>query len=49
MLRAWARCFDRERPDRVLILGDTNSGLAALVAASTADPGVSHGSGQPLL
>jgi len=25
--------FERERPDRVLILGDTNSGLAALVAA----------------
>ena len=25
--------FDREKPDRVLILGDTNSGLAALVAA----------------
>lgn len=28
-----AEVFDRERPDRVLILGDTNSGLAALVAA----------------
>jgi UDP-N-acetylglucosamine 2-epimerase (non-hydrolysing) len=25
--------FEREKPDRVLILGDTNSGLAALVAA----------------
>jgi UDP-N-acetylglucosamine 2-epimerase (non-hydrolysing) len=25
--------FERERPDRVLILGDTNSGLAARVAA----------------
>jgi UDP-N-acetylglucosamine 2-epimerase (non-hydrolysing) len=25
--------FERERPDRVLILGDTNSGLAALAAA----------------
>ena len=24
--------FARERPDRVLILGDTNSGLAAIVA-----------------
>jgi UDP-N-acetylglucosamine 2-epimerase (non-hydrolysing) len=25
--------FEREKPDRVLILGDTNSGLAAIVAA----------------
>ena len=30
--------FTRERPDRVLILGDTNSGLAALVAARMGIP-----------
>ena len=30
--------FERERPDRVLILGDTNSGLAALVAARMGIP-----------
>ena len=30
--------FERNRPDRVLILGDTNSGLAALVAARLGIP-----------
>ena len=30
--------FDRERPDRVLILGDTTSGLAAIVAARLGIP-----------
>jgi UDP-N-acetylglucosamine 2-epimerase (non-hydrolysing) len=30
--------LERERPDRVLILGDTNSGLAALVAARMGIP-----------
>lgn len=30
--------FQRERPDRVLILGDTNSGLAAMVAARLGIP-----------
>ncbi len=30
--------FERHRPDRVLILGDTNSGLAALVAARLGIP-----------
>jgi UDP-N-acetylglucosamine 2-epimerase (non-hydrolysing) len=30
--------IERERPDRVLILGDTNSGLAALVAARLGIP-----------
>src|SRR5688572_33318603 len=28
-----ADAFSRERPDRLLVLGDTNSGLAAIVAA----------------
>jgi UDP-N-acetylglucosamine 2-epimerase (non-hydrolysing) len=35
------RCYDvfvEERPDRVLILGDTNSGLAAIVAARLGIP-----------
>jgi UDP-N-acetylglucosamine 2-epimerase (non-hydrolysing) len=33
-----AEVFERERPDRLLILGDTNSGLAALVAARMGIP-----------
>ena len=41
--------LERERPDRVLILGDTNSGLAAIVAARLGIPGVPHGGGQPVL
>ncbi|MGD9906502.1 MAG: non-hydrolyzing UDP-N-acetylglucosamine 2-epimerase [Vicinamibacterales bacterium] len=38
MLPAVAAAFERCRPDRVLILGDTNSGLAALVAARLGIP-----------
>jgi UDP-N-acetylglucosamine 2-epimerase (non-hydrolysing) len=33
-----AECFERVRPDRVLILGDTNSGLAAMAAARMGIP-----------
>jgi UDP-N-acetylglucosamine 2-epimerase (non-hydrolysing) len=33
-----AEVFERERPDRILILGDTNSGLAAIVAARLGIP-----------
>jgi UDP-N-acetylglucosamine 2-epimerase (non-hydrolysing) len=33
-----AEVLERERPDRVLILGDTNSGLSALVAARMGIP-----------
>lgn len=33
-----AEFFERSRPDRLLILGDTNSGLAALVAARMGIP-----------
>ena len=33
MIRKAGEFFTKERPDRVLILGDTNSGLAAMVAA----------------
>lgn len=33
IVRRAGEFFERERPDRVLILGDTNSGLAALAAA----------------
>ena len=36
-------------PDRVLILGDTNSSLAAIVAARIANPRLSHGSWESLL
>ena len=43
------RCSQREQPDRLLILGDTNSGLAAIVAARRGHPGLSHGGRQPLL
>jgi UDP-N-acetylglucosamine 2-epimerase (non-hydrolysing) len=38
LLPRMAQAFERERPDRVLILGDTNSGLAALVAARLGIP-----------
>ena len=33
MIRRAGEYFTKEKPDRVLILGDTNSGLAAMVAA----------------
>ncbi len=33
-----AAVFEREKPDRVLILGDTNSGLSAIVAARMGIP-----------
>ncbi len=38
LLPAVAAVFERERPDRLLVLGDTNSGLAALVAARMGIP-----------
>ena len=30
--QAWVTCWPSERPDRLLVLGDTDSGLSALVA-----------------
>jgi UDP-N-acetylglucosamine 2-epimerase (non-hydrolysing) len=38
LLPAVAAAFARQRPDRVLVLGDTNSGLSALVAARLGVP-----------
>lgn len=38
ILERSSEVFERERPDRVLILGDTTSGLAALVAARLGIP-----------
>ena len=38
LLPGVAAVFERERPDRLLVLGDTNSGLAALVAARMGIP-----------
>ena len=38
LLPGVAAVLERERPDRLLILGDTNSGLAALVAARMGIP-----------
>jgi UDP-N-acetylglucosamine 2-epimerase (non-hydrolysing) len=38
ILERSAEVLERERPDRVLILGDTNSGLAAIVAARLGIP-----------
>ena len=38
-----------ERPDAVLVLGDTNSCIAARDGQADADPGLPHGGRQPLL
>jgi UDP-N-acetylglucosamine 2-epimerase (non-hydrolysing) len=38
ILEKSAEFFEREKPDRVLILGDTNSGLAAVIAARMGIP-----------
>lgn len=38
IVRNAAETFERDRPDRVLILGDTNSGLAAIIAARMGIP-----------
>ena len=38
LLPGVAAVFEREQPDRLLVLGDTNSGLAALVAARMGIP-----------
>ncbi len=41
-----AKCdemFEKHMPDRVLILGDTNSALSAIAAARLPYPGLSHG------
>ncbi|MEZ5290843.1 MAG: UDP-N-acetylglucosamine 2-epimerase (non-hydrolyzing) [Vicinamibacterales bacterium] len=38
LLAAIGPVFERERPDRLLVLGDTNSGLAAFVAARMGIP-----------
>ena len=38
LLSRIAEVFEAERPDRLLVLGDTNSGLAALVAARMGIP-----------
>jgi UDP-N-acetylglucosamine 2-epimerase (non-hydrolysing) len=38
ILAGAAAVFEREKPDRVLVLGDTNSGLSAIVAARMGIP-----------
>ena len=38
IIRKAGECFAADRPDRVLILGDTNSGLVAMVAARMGIP-----------
>ncbi len=43
------RAFCEHRPDRVLILGDTNSGMCALMARRLGIPVYSYGSREPLL
>ena len=43
------KALDEHRPDKVLVLGDTNSGLASIVAARRGIPVFSHGGRQPLL
>ena len=43
------RCSSEERPDRLLVLGDTDSGLAAFVAKRLGIPRLPHGGRQPLL
>ena len=48
-LIAAERVMLEERPDAVLVLGDTNSCIAALHGAPAANPGLPHGSRQPLL
>ncbi len=49
ILEAAERLFLEHRPDRLLILGDTNSALVAIVAKPTWHSGLSHGSRKPLL
>ena len=42
-------CSRGSQPDALLILGDTNSCLAAYPGEAAQGPGVPHGGGQPLL
>ena len=41
--------IEAERPDALLLLGDTNSCISALAAKRRARSRVSHGGGEPLL
>ena len=41
--------FEQEKPDALLLYGDTNSCLAVICRQAPQDPGLPHGSRQPLL